>query len=78
MGDKVLQEFGAICRQVLDELSRLSQHIPQKVQCPDTRVRLSAGLMQMNPAKPLAEHLDAVDKALYRAKRAGKNRIEIA
>ncbi len=107
VGDKVLQEFGAICRQVLAnggwagrvggeefllvlphrtleraehvlaELARLSRNIPRQVNCPDMQVHLSAGLMAIGRSKALADHLDAVDKALYRAKRSGKNRIEI-
>lgn len=105
-GDKVLQEFGAICKQVLanggwagrvggeefllvlpnrslaraehvlEELARLSRNIPQQLNCPAMQVQMSAGLMAIDRNKTMADHLDAIDKALYRAKRKGKNRIE--
>ncbi len=108
VGDNVLKEFGAICRQVLagegqvgrvggeefllvlpvrnlpqvmhmlEELSRLAKNIPQRVGLSDMPVSLSIGVALLDRRHSLTNHFDAIDNALYRAKRMGKNRIEIA
>lgn len=42
------------------------------------KITASFGMTKLNAEKTFSQHLKSVDKALYKAKEAGKNRIEIS
>jgi len=45
---------------------------------PGRRISFSAGLAERRPGEPFSEAINRADKALYRAKAAGRDRLELA
>lgn len=55
----------------------LCRQVAERLECPNGRVSISAGLAERRSGESVDEWLGRADQALLRAKRAGKNRIEI-
>lgn len=45
---------------------------------PERRISFSAGLAERRPGEPFSEAINRADRALYRAKAAGRDRLELA
>lgn len=68
----------AAAAEVMERLREVLSHY-RNAAMPDLRVSLSIGLAAYTPGfRDAATWLDAADKALYAAKRGGRNRIDIA
>jgi diguanylate cyclase (GGDEF)-like protein len=69
---------GATAVRVLDEIREHFSHLRHRVGSRDFTATLSCGVATY-PARPSSELLtEAADAALYSAKRAGRNRVELA
>jgi diguanylate cyclase (GGDEF)-like protein len=62
---------------VMDEIRRTFQGITQASSFGDFRVTLSCGVATLAPGQDAEVLLDAADRALYRAKQLGRNRVEV-
>jgi diguanylate cyclase (GGDEF)-like protein len=69
---------GATAVQVLDDIRETFSHLRHRVGARDFTATLSCGVATY-PSRPSAELLaEAADAALYSAKHAGRNRVELA
>ncbi|GAA5181700.1 hypothetical protein GCM10025771_29220 [Niveibacterium umoris] len=62
-------------------IQRLQRELTKRFFLHDNSKRLitfSAGVSQLDPKQPAKRTIDRADEAMYRAKRAGKNRVEAA
>lgn len=62
-------------------VQRLQRELTKRFFLHDNSKRLitfSAGVSRLNPNEPAKRSIDRADEAMYRAKRAGKNRVEAA
>jgi len=62
-------------------VQRLQRELTKRFFLHDNSKRLitfSAGVSRLDPNEPAKRSIDRADEAMYRAKRAGKNRVEAA
>lgn len=64
-------------RSLADRLREMIAHSPCHVEGEDIRYTLSAGLAGWREGETLQAALERADRALYRAKLAGRNRVEV-
>lgn len=57
-------------------LRKLCSEVADRLECPGGRVRISAGVAQRRAGESVEDWLGRADKALLRAKSAGKDRVE--
>jgi diguanylate cyclase (GGDEF)-like protein len=80
------EEFALICsnisiERVMDAVGKLLdklQRTPVIAMGHSVRVTMSAGIAVRSPSEPFDKLYSDADEALYRAKRAGRNRIELS
>ena len=65
-------------RQVLDRIVTRVHALQIDGMDPARRISFSAGLAERRDGEPFLEAISRADKALYRAKAAGRDRIEAA
>ena len=53
-------------------------HVPNGTGGPDIQVTASFGIAALDPTRTVEETIERADEAMYRAKTAGRNRVEIA
>jgi len=67
------QAFSALER-VRKEMSREPIQVPDG---PALTITMSAGVAALEPEMPIAVAIDHADKAMYRAKHLGRDRVEV-
>jgi len=65
-------------RQVLERMADHVHALQVEGLDPARRISFSAGLAERRPGEPFTEAISRADKALYRAKASGRDRIEVA
>ena len=63
---------------VAERLRQISEGVRFPDLAPDLRMTVSIGVAQFRPGEMVTETVKRADEALYRAKRAGRNRVEYA
>jgi len=81
------EEFAVVLREVdlamARELADRALHAVRRLEIavdggPPVAVTISIGIAELVPGEPLASWIDRADRALYRAKNGGRDRVEVA